>query len=91
MCNLLGWIIIGGLAGWIASVVTGRNKRQGCIMNIVAGIIGAALGGALFRLITGHDFSFSFSDFDITSLWGFAVAVVGAVIFLAILNLFTRR
>lgn len=91
MCNLLGWIIIGGLAGWIASVVTGRNKRQGCITNVIVGVIGAAIGGAAFNFFTGHGFNFNFSSFDISSIWGFAVAVVGAVVLLAIVNLFTRH
>jgi uncharacterized membrane protein YeaQ/YmgE (transglycosylase-associated protein family) len=91
MCNLLGWIIIGGLAGWLASVVTGRNRRQGCIMNVIVGVVGAAIGGALFNLIAGQGFSFSFGSFNITSIWGFAVAVVGAVILLAIVNLLTRQ
>jgi uncharacterized membrane protein YeaQ/YmgE (transglycosylase-associated protein family) len=91
MCNLLGWIIIGGLAGWLASVITGRNKRQGCITNVIVGIIGAALGGALFNLITGHGFTISLASINITSLWGFAIAVVGAVVLLAVVNLFTRR
>jgi uncharacterized membrane protein YeaQ/YmgE (transglycosylase-associated protein family) len=60
-------------------------------MNLIVGIIGAALGGAAFNYFTGQGFSFSFSSFDITSLMGFAVATVGAVVFLAILNLITRR
>ena len=54
MCNLLGWIIIGGLAGWIASVVTGRNKRQGCLTNVIVGVIGAASGGAAFSGSVWH-------------------------------------
>jgi len=91
MCNLLGWIIIGGLAGWIASVVTGRNKRQGCLTNVIVGVIGAAIGGAAFNFFTGQGFSFSFGSFDISSLWGFAIAVVGAVVLLAIVNLISRR
>lgn len=91
MCNLLGWLIIGGLAGWIASVVTGRNKRQGCISNIIVGVIGAVIGGAAFNYFTGRGFNFNFGSFDITSIWGFAIAIVGAVVLLAIVNLFTRR
>ena len=91
MCNLLGWIIIGGMAGWLASVVTGRNQRQGCITNIIVGVIGAALGGAIFNFVTGRGFNVNLGSFDITSLWGFAVAVVGAVVLLAIVNLVSRR
>ena len=60
-------------------------------MNIIVGVIGAALGGAAFNFFTGQGFTFSFGKFDITSLWGFAVAVVGAVVLLAVVNLFTRR
>ena len=90
MLDLLGWIVFGGIAGWLASIFTGRNQRQGCLMNIVVGIIGAFVGGLGYSLITGGglDFGFAFSP---TSLVGFVVAVVGAVVFLIIVNLFTRN
>jgi uncharacterized membrane protein YeaQ/YmgE (transglycosylase-associated protein family) len=45
--SIIGWIILGGLAGWIASMLTGRNDRQGCLMNIIVGVVGAAIGGAI--------------------------------------------
>ena len=90
MWDLLGWIVFGGIAGWLASIITGRNQRQGCLMNIIVGIIGAFVGGLGYSLITGGglDFGFAFSP---TSLVGFVVAVVGAVIFLFIVNLLTRN
>jgi uncharacterized membrane protein YeaQ/YmgE (transglycosylase-associated protein family) len=91
MCSILGWIILGGIAGWLASIITGRNQRQGCIMNIIVGVIGAAIGGALYNLISGRGFSFAFGSFDISSLGGFVVAIVGAVILLAILNIIQRE
>ena len=91
MCDLLGWIIVGGLIGWLASIITGRNQRQGCIMNIVVGVIGAALGGLVYNLVTGRGLTFSFGSFDITSIAGFAVALAGAVALLAVLNLIQRR
>ena len=90
MWDLLGWIVFGGIAGWLASIITGRNQRQGCLMNIIVGIIGAFVGGLGYSLITGGglDFGFAFSP---TSLVGFVVALVGAVVLLVIVNLFTRN
>ena len=46
--GLLGWIIGGAIVGWVASIVTGRNAQQGLLGNIVAGIVGAFVGGALY-------------------------------------------
>ena len=91
MIHILGWIIVGGIAGWLASVIAGRNRQQGCLMNVIVGVIGAALGGLGYNLITGQGFEFSFSSFDITSLGGFVVALVGAVVLLVIVNLFQRK
>ncbi len=85
MIGLLGWIIGGGIVGWIASIITGRNSQQGLIGNIVAGIVGAFVGGALYGFLTGGNMNF---NWDITS---FIVALVGAVIVLAIWNFISRR
>jgi uncharacterized membrane protein YeaQ/YmgE (transglycosylase-associated protein family) len=90
MWNLLGWIVFGGLAGWLASIITGRNERQGCLMNIIVGIVGAFIGGFVYNLITGKGLSFS-TAFDITSLVGFVVALAGAVVLLLIVNLIQKR
>ena len=46
MC-IIGWIVLGGLAGWLASIITGWNDRMGCIANIVVGIVGALIASAL--------------------------------------------
>lgn len=76
--GILGWIIFGALAGWVASIIVGNNSRQGCIGNIIVGIIGAFLGGFLMNVITGVPFDFTWS-------WGsFLVAVIGAVLLLVI-------
>ena len=91
MCSLLGWIIIGGLIGWLASIITGRNQRQGCIMNVIVGVVGAFVGGLIYNIIAGRGFTFNFSDIDIASIPGFVVALIGAVILLAILNFVQRR
>lgn len=80
----IGWIVLGGLAGWIASKFVGTDKEQGIIGNIVAGIVGAFVGGWIFNLLGGS----GVSGFNI---WSFLVAVVGAVIVLAIWKAITGR
>lgn len=82
--GIIGWIVLGALAGWVASIIMGRNNRQGCITNIVVGIIGAILGGWIFSFFGGT----GVTGFN---LWSFLVAVVGAVVLLAIVGLFTRK
>ena len=82
--NIIGWLILGGLAGWIASMITGRNDQMGCLTNIAAGIVGAIVGGWVFSF---------FGDAEATGLnWiSLLIAVVGAVIVLAIVNLIFGR
>ena len=79
------WILFGALAGWLASIITGRNNRQGCIMNMIVGVVGAFIGGAVYGLITGGELTVGWS------ITAFVVAVLGAVALLAIVNLFTRN
>lgn len=78
--NILLWIILGALAGWIASLIMGTNKNQGCLMDIVVGVVGAFLGGLVFSLFGGQ----GVTGFNIYSL---LVAVLGAVILLWIVGL----
>ncbi len=66
-------------------MITGRNAQQGLIGNILAGIIGAFVGGAIYGLLFGGGINF---DWNLTS---FIVALVGAVIVLAIWNFISRR
>ncbi|HPY94793.1 MAG TPA: GlsB/YeaQ/YmgE family stress response membrane protein [Clostridia bacterium] len=82
--GILSWIIFGGLAGWIASKITGHDASMGLVSNILIGIIGAVLGGLVMSLIgkTGVD------GFNLGS---FLVAVGGAVLLLAIFKGFRRR
>ena len=82
--GLIAWIIFGALAGWVASKLTGRDDQMGCLMNIVVGVIGAFIGGAIVGLFTGG-FSIGFN------LTSFIVAVVGAVLFLGVVNLMFRK
>jgi uncharacterized membrane protein YeaQ/YmgE (transglycosylase-associated protein family) len=82
--GILSWIVLGGIAGWLASIITKRNDRMGCITNIIAGVVGAAVGGWVFSLFGGT----GVTGFNLPSL---LVALVGAVIVLAVINLFTRK
>lgn len=80
----IGWIILGAIAGWLASVIMGTDDRQGCIINIVVGIIGALIGGLIMNFIGGQ----GVTGFN---LWSLLVAVLGAVVLLAIANMFSGR
>jgi uncharacterized membrane protein YeaQ/YmgE (transglycosylase-associated protein family) len=82
--SILGWIVLGGIAGWIASMITGRNDRMGCVTNIAAGIVGAIVGGWIFSFFGGG----GVTGFNLGSL---IVAVVGAVVVLAVINLIFGR
>ncbi len=82
--NIIAWIILGAIAGWLASIITGRNSQMGCIANIIAGIIGGIVGGWVMTLFGGP----GVTGFNIYSL---IVAVIGAVIVLAIWNLIQGR
>ncbi len=75
--SILGWIILGGLAGWIASLL--MHKRQGCLANIIVGILGGVIGGLLFSLIGGVGVTG-------LNLWSLFVAVMGSIIFIVILR-----
>lgn len=78
--NFIAWIIFGALAGWIASLIMGNDDQQGAIMNIIVGIIGAFIGGALM-----HFFGASgVTGFNLSSL---LVAILGAVILLFFVRL----
>jgi len=81
--GFFAWIIFGALAGWAANLVVGGRERrkQGCLVSVLVGVVGAALGGLIYRLVTGQQKSF---DFDFPS---FGVAVLGAVVLLALLRL----
>ncbi len=83
--GIIAWLIFGGLAGWVASIIAGTNARQGCLLNIIVGIAGAFIGGFVYSLLTGTDFV---ARFDITS---FIVAVIGAVVLLLIVTGLRRR
>ena len=82
--SILVWIILGGFSGWIASKLMKRDAQMGIGMNIIVGIIGAFLGGWVFSLL-------GWAPATGLNLWSFFVAIVGAVLFLGIVGLFTKR
>jgi len=85
----MGWIliiIVGGILGWLASIVMRTDAQQGIIMNIVVGIVGAILGGWLLSGLIGGA-PITSGAYDMRSL---LVSFLGAVILLAIVNMFRR-
>jgi len=84
--NFIIWLIVGGLVGWVASMIMRTDGQQGLILNIVVGIVGAFLGGWLLAPMFGTG-TINQNDFSVGSL---AVSLLGAVILLAIVNLFRR-
>jgi uncharacterized membrane protein YeaQ/YmgE (transglycosylase-associated protein family) len=86
--NLIIALLIGGIIGWLASIVMRTNAQQGIILNIVVGIVGSLLGSFLLGRFFGADGTITSGAFDAGTL---IAAFVGALILLAIVNLFTRR
>lgn len=82
--SIIGWIILGGIAGWIASKIKGRDAQMGIGLNIIVGVIGGLLGGWLLSLfgvdVEGGGWIFSF-----------LTCLLGAVILLWIINAVTGR
>jgi uncharacterized membrane protein YeaQ/YmgE (transglycosylase-associated protein family) len=84
--NLILWLIIGGLIGWIASLIMRTDAQQGIFLNVVVGIIGALLAGFLLAPLFGIG-TINQSNFSLPAL---LISLLGAIILLAIVNLFRR-
>lgn len=84
--NFIIWLIVGGLIGWLASIVMKTNGQQGMFLNVVVGIVGAMLGGWVISPLVGVG-TINQDNFSIPAL---LVSFVGAVILLAIVNLIRR-
>jgi uncharacterized membrane protein YeaQ/YmgE (transglycosylase-associated protein family) len=84
--NFIVWIIVGGILGWLASLIMNTDRQQGTLLNIIVGIIGAFLGGLLLSPLLGVG-TINQGDFSIGAL---LVSLLGAVILLAIVNLIRR-
>ena len=84
--NLIIWLIVGGIVGWLASIIMRTNAQQGVLLNIVVGIVGALIAGWFLAPMVGVS-TINQGNF---SLPGLGVSLVGAIILLAIVNLFRR-
>ncbi len=79
--GIIIWLIVGGIVGWLASIIMRRDAQQGIFLNVVVGIIGALLAGWLL----GDGIN------EAITIRSFLFSLIGAVILLAIVNLFTRK
>ena len=84
--NFIVWLVVGGLIGWVASMVMKTDAQQGVFLNIVVGILGAFLGGWLISPLVGVPTI----NQDAFSIGAMAVSLVGAIILLAVVNLMRR-
>jgi uncharacterized membrane protein YeaQ/YmgE (transglycosylase-associated protein family) len=78
--NFIIWLIIGGIIGWLASIVMRTDGQQGIVLNIVVGIIGSYIGGFLFGPMLG----------SVGQIGPYLSAFLGAIVLLAIVNLVRR-
>ena len=85
--NLIIWLVVGGVIGWIASLIMKTDAQQGLFLNVVVGIVGALLGGWLLSPLVGAG-TLNQGDF---SLSGLLVSLAGAIILLFVVNLIRRR
>lgn len=86
MWDIIMWLVVGALAGWIASKIMKTDEQMGAVANIIVGIIGAVLGGWLAGVLFGIEVDPN--SFNIVSL---LIAILGAVLLLAILKAVTGR
>lgn len=77
--GILLWIVFGGIAGWIASLIMKTDAQQGILLNVIVGIVGAVLGGWFMSM---------FGETGVTgfNIYSFIVAIIGAIVFIAILK-----
>lgn len=79
--SIIVWLVIGGIVGWLASLIMRTDAQQGILLNIVVGIIGAFLAGLV---VSGGSIN------EGITLTSFIVSLLGAIVLLAIVNLFRR-
>ncbi|WP_242112021.1 GlsB/YeaQ/YmgE family stress response membrane protein [Luteimonas aquatica] len=84
--GIIIWLVVGGIIGWLASIIMRRDAQQGILLNIIVGIVGSFLGGWLIAPMLGTG-TVNSGDF---SIMGLVSSLIGAVILLLIVNLFTR-
>ena len=80
--SIIVWIIIGGLAGWVAGMI--MKTDGGLVKNIVVGIVGALIGGFIMSF-------FGAAGFTGFNIWSFVVALIGSIVLIALHNLYPRK
>ena len=80
LINIIIWLVVGGVAGWLASLVMARDGQQGILLNIIVGIVGAVIAGFIFGAGINQAIT----------VMTFVYSVIGAIILLAIINLINR-
>ena len=83
--TLVVWVVVGAIAGWLASIVMGTNGRQGLLQDIVVGLVGGVIGGFLFN---AFGIGGAVTGFNFTSIF---VAFVGGIVLLILVRLLTGR
>jgi len=84
--NLIIWLLVGGLIGWLASILMKTNDQQGMLLNVIVGLVGALLGGWFISPLVGVG-TINQNNFSLPALM---VSLVGAVILLGIVNVVRR-
>lgn len=85
LINIIAWIIVGGIAGWLASIVMKTNREQGLLQDIIVGVVGGFIGGFVLNLLGVGG---GVTGLNIASI---LTAFIGAVIFLAVLRFIRQR
>jgi uncharacterized membrane protein YeaQ/YmgE (transglycosylase-associated protein family) len=82
LLDLILWIAFGALVGWVASIIMRTNEEQGAVANVIVGIVGALLGGAIAKAL-GQD---GVTGFNLESIF---TAIIGAVVLLFFIRMFS--
>jgi uncharacterized membrane protein YeaQ/YmgE (transglycosylase-associated protein family) len=85
--NIIVWLVVGGVLGWIASIIMKTDGQQGIGLNVVVGILGALIGGWIIAPMFASD-TINQGDFSLSSL---VASLIGAIFLLAVVNLVQRR
>ena len=84
--NFILWILVGGLIGWVASIVMRTNAQQGIFLNVIVGVVGALIAGWIISPLVG----IPTINQDVFSLSALLVSLLGAIVLLGVVNLVRR-
>jgi uncharacterized membrane protein YeaQ/YmgE (transglycosylase-associated protein family) len=86
MLNFVSWLIVGGIIGWLASTIMRTDAEQGTLLNVIVGVVGAFLAGLVLTPLLGIG-TINEGSFSLPAL---IVSLLGAVVLLAVVNLFRQ-